>query len=235
MRRNDSDVDVTVVRDEINIPFVETTYENDIAVIELSRFGEPTNELWDKTVNELLAKKAQGRLKGIVLDMRGNPGGYLDGAIHVATEFLPARELIVKQEYADREPEKYFAKRDGKLQNIPMVILLNQGSASASEIVAGALRDHKKAKIVGENSFGKGTVQQALDLKDNAGIHVTISKWILPGGSWIQETGIKPDVEVKLDIKDGNTMRREDDAQLDKAIELLKSSVSNALYAPVYL
>lgn len=235
MFRVDKEVDVAVIRDEINIPFVETTYENDIAIIELSRFGEPTNELWDKTVQELLARKNKGSLKGIVIDMRGNPGGYLDGAIHVASEFLSARDLVVKQEYADKEPEKYFAKRDGKLQNIPVTILLNKGSASASEIVAGALRDHKKATIVGENSFGKGTVQQALDLDDNAGLHVTISKWVLPGGSWIQETGIKPDVEVKLEIKEGNTMKREDDLQLNKAIEILKSSVSNSENSAVYL
>jgi carboxyl-terminal processing protease len=235
MRRNDKDVDVTVVRDEINIPFVETKYEGNVAIIELSRFGEPTNDLWDKTVEELLARKNQGKLSGIVLDMRGNPGGYLDGAIHVASEFLTSRDLVVKQEYADKEPEKYYAKREGKLQDMHVVVLLNKGSASASEIVAGALRDHKKATIVGENSFGKGTVQQALDLGDNAGLHVTISKWILPGGSWIQETGIKPDVEVKLEIKEGNTMKREDDAQLDKAIEILKSKVSNNPYSEYYL
>lgn len=235
MFRVDKEVDVAVIRDEINIPFVETTYENDIAIIELSRFGEPTNELWDKTVQELLARKNKGSLKGIVIDMRGNPGGYLDGAIHVASEFLSARDLVVIQEYADKEPEKYFAKRDGKLQNIPVTILLNKGSASASEIIAGALRDHKKATIVGENSFGKGTVQQALDLDDDAGLHVTISKWILPGGSWIQVTGIKPDVEVKLEIKEGNTMKREDDLQLNKAIEILKSSVSNSENSAVYL
>lgn len=226
MRREDKDVDVAVVRDEINIPFVETTYEGNVAIVELSRFGEPTNQLWDKTVDDLLARKKQGKLSGIVLDMRGNPGGYLDGAIHVGSEFLSARDLVVKQEYADKEPEKYFAKREGRLKDVPLVILLNKGSASASEIVAGALRDHKKATIVGESSFGKGTVQQALDLKDEAGLHVTISKWILPGGSWIQETGIKPDIEVKLDIKDGNTMKREDDAQLNKAIEILNSNVS---------
>jgi carboxyl-terminal processing protease len=99
MRRNDKDVDVTVVRDEINIPFVETKYEGNVAIIELSRFGEPTNDLWDKTVEELLARKNQGKLSGIVLDMRGNPGGYLDGAIHVASEFLTSRDLVVKHDY----------------------------------------------------------------------------------------------------------------------------------------
>jgi len=227
MLRGEKSVDVSVVRDEINIPFVTTKYEGNIAIVELSRFGEPTNDLWDKAVVELLAKQKAGALKGIVLDMRGNPGGFLDGAIHVASEFLSPRDLVVKQEYADKQPEKYFAKREGKLQNVPVVILLNKGSASASEIVAGALRDHKKATIVGENSFGKGTVQQALDLQDDAGLHVTISKWVLPGGSWIQETGIKPDVEVKLDIKEGNTMDRKSDTQLDKAIEILNNKVTS--------
>ena len=227
MLRGEKSVDVSVVRDEINIPFVTTKYEGNIAIVELSRFGEPTNDLWDKAVVELLAKQKAGALKGIVLDMRGNPGGFLDGAIHVASEFLSPRDLVVKQEYADKQPEKYFAKREGKLQNVPVVILLNKGSASASEIVAGALRDHKKATIVGENSFGKGTVQQALDLQDDAGLHVTISKWVLPGGSWIQETGIKPDVAVKLDIKEGNTMDRKSDTQLDKAIEILNNKVTS--------
>lgn len=225
MRREDKDVDIEVVRDEINIPFVETSYEGNIAIVELSRFGEPTNKLWDDTVEQLVTKHTQGKLGGIVLDMRGNPGGYLDGAIHVGSEFLTKRDLIVKQEYADKEPEKYYAKRDGKLQNIPLVVLLNKGSASASEIVAGALRDHKKATIVGENSFGKGTVQQALDLRDGAGMHVTISKWILPGGSWIQEAGIKPDVEVLLNLEKGTTLTRKTDVQLDKAIEILRSKI----------
>ncbi len=223
MRRGESELEIPIVRDEINIPFVEVSYDNNIAIVELSRFGEPTNDLWDKTVNELVKRRQQGQLRGIVLDMRGNPGGYLDGAIHVGSEFLNKRDLIVKQEYADKEPEKYFAKRDGKLQNIPAVVLLNKGSASASEIVAGALRDHKRATIVGENSFGKGTVQQALDLQDNAGLHVTISKWILPGGSWINETGIKPDIEVKLDLPEGETLKKENDSQLKKALEILQS------------
>lgn len=214
----DKEIDIPITRNEINIPFVEVEYENDVAIVELSRFGDPTNDLWDSIVNDLVQRKNSGNLKGIVLDMRGNPGGLLQSAVHIASEFVSKDETIVTQEYADQEPEVYTSTRTGKLIGVPVVILQNEGSASASEIVAGALRDLTDATIVGQNSFGKGTVQVAEDLSGGAGIHVTISKWILPGGDWIQETGIEPDIVVENEVEDGNTLTRKTDTQLDTAI-----------------
>lgn len=217
----DDELDIKITRGEIDVAFVEVTYEQDVAHIELSRFGDPTDDEWNELVDELLARKASGTLKGLVLDMRGNPGGLLESAIHISNEFVPLGTVIVKQEFADQDPQVYKATRQGRLIGVPVVVMVNKGSASASEIVAGALRATVKAPIVGENSFGKGTVQVAEDLSGGAGIHVTISKWVLPDGTWIHETGIKPDVAIKNDIPDGNTLTREIDKQLDKAIETL--------------
>lgn len=214
--------DISIIRDKINIKFVEVKYENNIAVIELSRFGENTIELWDQAVREITQRNRQGNLDGIVLDMRGNPGGFLEGAIYIATDFLNRGELIISQEYSDQSPDEFRADRDGRLVGIPTVVLINEGSASASEIVAGALRDNDKAKLVGMTSFGKGTVQQVFDLQQDAGIHITISRWVLPDGDWIHENGIEPDVEIDNEIEEGNTRTRETDKQLDKAIELLR-------------
>jgi carboxyl-terminal processing protease len=145
------------------MPSVELEYTRSVAILKLNQFGDATADEWKKAVSILAKKFANKEISGMVLDLRNNPGGYLDGAIHVASEFLTSRDLVVKQEYADKEPEKYYAKREGKLQDMHVVVLLNKGSASASEIVAGALRDHKKATIVGENSFGKGTVQHSCE------------------------------------------------------------------------
>jgi len=220
----DDEISIKITRGEIDVPFVEVTYEKNIAHVELSRFGDPTDDEWNKLVDELLVRKNAGTLKGIVLDMRGNPGGLLESAIYVSNEFVKTGTVIVKQEFADQDPQIYKATRNGRLIGVPVVVMLNKGSASASEIVGGALRATVKAPIVGENSFGKGTVQVAEDLTGGAGIHVTISKWGLPDGTWIHETGIKPDIAIKNDIPDGNTLTRQLDKQLDKALETLLQS-----------
>ena len=155
----------------------------------------------------------------MVLDMRDNPGGYLQGAVYIANEFLPADKIVVSQEYTNHPKEEYKTDRAGKLQSLPLVTLINEGSASAAEIVAGALKDYGKTTLVGKKSFGKGSVQEAIDLKNGAGLHVTISKWILPKGKWINGVGVKPDVEVENKIPEGNTLERENDAQLEKALK----------------
>jgi len=219
--RVSEELTITLKREAINVPFVELRFEKGVAVIELTRFGENTNRLWDQSVDSIVRNIQLGTVKGIVLDMRGNPGGFLDGAVYVASEFLPRGSVVVKQEFADNSHDDFTVEREGKLLKIPVVVLVNQGSASASEIVAGALQDYKRAQIVGERSFGKGSVQQAIDLSEGAGVHVTVSKWILPLGKWINEKGIEPDVVITNTIKEGNTPGRTDDLQLDKAIELL--------------
>lgn len=213
--------EISVTRDKINVKFVEIKYEDDIAIVKLSRFGEDTVPLWNQIVDQIDEKWKKETVKGMVLDLRGNPGGFLDGAIYISSEFLNKDDVVVKQEYADKTQDIYRSERDGRLVGIPLVILIDGGSASASEIVAGAMRDNKKATLVGEKSFGKGTVQQVFDLSGDAGIHITISRWVLPDGDWIHEKGVKPSIEVENESDVENTLTRDTDRQLDKALEVL--------------
>jgi carboxyl-terminal processing protease len=204
-----------ITRETIIVKSVTVSFKNDVAVIKLSRFGDRTDEEWMKTISEISRKG--DKVKGVVLDMRNNPGGYLNGSVFVASEFLGSGKKVVTQESSIEGTKEYFVNRAGKLLNIPLVVLINKGSASASEIVAGTLRDNGRAKLVGEKTFGKGSVQEAEDLTDGAGLHITVAKWITPSGLWINGTGIKPDVEVKNDEK-----KPKEDKQLDKAMEILK-------------
>lgn len=217
--RKEKEFVVEITREEIKVPSIELTYEKGVAVLKLTRFGDDTNNEWDKAVSEITQKWKNGKISGLVLDLRDNPGGYLQGAVYIASEFLPYKKLVVEQQYSDGSSEKYLVNRQGRLLNIPLIVIINKGSASASEIVAGALRDHQRAKLIGEKSFGKGSIQEALDLKENAGLHITIAKWILPKGEWINHKGIKPDIQVENTLKEGNTLTREDDLQLEKAIK----------------
>jgi len=192
-----------------------------VAILNLNQFGENTNQEWDKAISEIKNQWDKKEIAGLVLNLRDNPGGFLDGAVYLASEFLPFGKIVVKQESTTTENKTYYVLKNGRLKNIPLVVLINRGSASASEIVAGALRDHKRTKLIGEKTFGKGSVQEAIDLDKNAGLHVTVAKWILPNGDWINGKGIEPDVKVENQVKEGNTMTRNDDKQLDKAIDQL--------------
>ena len=154
---------------------------------------------------------------GIILDLRNNPGGYLTDATFIASEFVNQGLPVVSEEDGIPGDRKTLnAERKGVFTNIPIVVLLNKGSASASEIVAGALRDNNRAKLVGETSYGKGTIQQAEDLGGGAGIHITIAKWLTPSGIWVNGKGLTPDVSVSPNPKDPS-----EDTQLEKAIEIL--------------
>lgn len=217
--RGESEFEVEITRGEIKVPSVELELEKDVAIIKLIQFGDATPDEWDKKIDQVVSLLKEGKIKGAVLDLRDNPGGYLQGAVYVATEFLPRGKMIVTQEYLESPPDQYKVQRLGKLLDIPLIVLINQGSASASEIVAGALRDHQRAKLVGEKTFGKGSIQEALDLKGGAGLHVTIAKWVLPAGDWINGKGVEPEIKVENKIEEGNTLTRKDDKQLDRAIE----------------
>lgn len=206
--------EVTIVRDEIVVPSVELKFVEKngkrIAHLELHKFGGRTDKEWLAKVSEIVA----ARPTGVVLDLRNNPGGYLDGAVFVVSEFLRSG-IVVKQE-GRASSETYSVDRKGSLTTIPLVVLVNKGSASASEITAGALQDAKRAQIVGETSFGKGTVQEVQDLSDGSSLHVTIAKWILPSGRWIGKEGITPDVKIEDNLETEDV-----DEQLDKAVESL--------------
>ncbi|PIR98894.1 peptidase S41 [Candidatus Collierbacteria bacterium CG10_big_fil_rev_8_21_14_0_10_44_9] len=204
----------SIIRDEIVVPSVELKFVQKngkkIAHLELHKFGGRTDKEWDAKIAEIIVAKPAG----LVLDLRNNPGGYLDGAVYVSSEFLSSG-VIVKQEGRSKS-EIYNVDRRGNLTNIPLVVLVNKGSASASEITAGALQDNKRAEIIGEQSFGKGTVQEVQDLSDGSSLHVTIAKWILPSGRWIGKEGITPDVKIE-----DNLETKDIDEQLDKAVETL--------------
>lgn len=207
--------EIEIVRDEILIPSVSLEFirqgDKKIAHLKLMRYGGRTEREWLEKVGEIVANNADG----MVLDLRNNPGGYLDGAIFIAGEFISSG--VVVQQEGKSETETYSVDRKGSLLEIPLVVLVNGGSASASEITAGALQDHERATIVGETTFGKGTVQEVQDLTDGSSLHVTIAKWLLPEGRWIGEEGVIPDVEIVQNIE------TEEDEMLDGAVsEVLK-------------
>jgi carboxyl-terminal processing protease len=204
----------TIVVKSVEARFVEENNKK-VAVLELTRFGERTYQEWQEAVEEIKNQSSAKNFAGVVLDLRNNPGGFLEGAVFIGSEFLSSG-VVVQQESANGHKETRSVNRKGQLLKEPLVVLVNKGSASASEIVAGALQEADRAKLVGEKSFGKGTVQEALDLKDGAGLHVTIARWLLPSGKTIDKEGVSPDFEVKMDDQDATK-----DPQLDKAIELL--------------
>lgn len=198
-----------LTRAKITVKSVEVKLEDKIAIVKLSRFGDNTNSEWDGAVSEILTAKPAG----LILDLRNNPGGFLSGAVYVGQEFVGGR--IVGQVGADGKSQFFTSQRKGKLQKTPMVVLVNGGTASAAEIVAGALHEKKRAKLIGEQTFGKGTVQDAQELAGGAGLHLTVAKWVLPTGKDINGAGLLPDIEIKL--QDGET-----DNQVEKAKEILK-------------
>jgi carboxyl-terminal processing protease len=227
--------ELTIMRDGILVPSVETwikpatqiteisgstssaRFKNDqIAYIKLSRFGDRTNDEWLTAVAGIAESWKMHQVKGLVFDLRNNPGGYLDGSVFIASEFLK-NGVVVTQTNSDGSKQEYMVDRKGLLFDIPLVVLINKGSASASEIVAGALRDYKRGIIMGETSFGKGSVQTPQDLTGGSSIHITTGKWLLPKGDWINKKGIAPDIEVTMN---GGT-EATSDAQLARAIEEL--------------
>lgn len=187
-----------------------------IIYLRLSQFGDNTNQEWLSLVNTLsLKNKNEDNIKGAILDLRNNPGGYLTDATFIASEFLKSGVVAI-QEKAGNDKIPFSVSRKGLLTDLPLAVLINKGSASASEIVAGALRDNRKVLLIGETSFGKGTIQQAEDLGNGAGLHITIAKWLTPNGVWVHGKGLTPDIAVSLDEKD--PLR---DVQLEKAVEKL--------------
>jgi carboxyl-terminal processing protease len=209
--------EITITRDTIQIPIIKWDLKNgNIAYIQLYHFTENSAGQFRKTVKEVIKSDT----KGIILDVRNNPGGYLEVTIDIASWFLPKGELIAVEDYGNGERIEHRSKGYRALENMPTVILINDGSASASEILAGALRDIRGIQIVGQKSFGKGSVQQLEKMRGGSSIKITVAKWLTPSGTSINDEGIVPGIEVELTSEDIEEMR---DPQLDKALELLKN------------
>lgn len=210
-------LDIVVKRDVITVDSVTFNFRDDgIAVIEINRFGETTSVEFKKVVQEIKEKD----IKGVVLDVRNNPGGYLGTAVELASHMLTWGSVVVIEEDGDGKQSHLKSRGDGALRELDTVVLINEGSASASEIVAGALRDNRdNVKIVGKKSFGKGSVQELVDLEMETALKVTVAKWLTPNGDQINDVGIEPDEEVKITREDYENDR---DPQLDRALEIIQ-------------
>jgi carboxyl-terminal processing protease len=207
--------DVTITRAKIEVPSVTSKMlDNNIAYIQLTTFGDKTEPELHKALTEMLSKNP----KGLILDLRSNGGGYLTSAIDVASEFLKDGVVLYEQ-YGSGELKTYNVNGNGLAYDIPMVVLVNEGSASASEIVAGALQDDKRASLVGVTTYGKGSVQNWVNLSNDEGaVRITMARWLTPLKRQINEKGLTPDFEVKLTEAD---ITANNDTQLQKAIDLL--------------
>lgn len=207
-------MEVAVTRDVIRVPSVRGEILNEgLAYVRLSRFGNSTAEELEELLAELLAKQP----KGLILDLRGNPGGNLNAVVDIADQFLDDG-LILTQRYGDGREREYEAGTDGLAQEIPLVVLIDEGSASASEVLAGAIRDRDRGVLVGAVSFGKGTVQNWERLSNGGGLRLTIARWLTPNGDWVHKSGLEPDILISLAETLSET---EIDSQLQEAINYL--------------
>lgn len=208
-------IEIKIKRDVINVKSVEYKDMGDgIAYIRILRFDGNTKSLFEQYAGEIMKNKA----KGLILDVRSNPGGYLDSAVDISSEFIKDGVIVI-EEYKDGKRDETKASGKGKLFDIPMVMLINGGSASGSEILAGAIRDHKRGVLIGEKTFGKGSVQEMSPLSTGGALKITIAKWLTPNGSAIDKNGLNPDIEVKWE-EDKNNLQK--DNQLDRALEEVK-------------
>ena len=214
--------DVVITRAKITTPLVESEMRPDgIAYIRLNTFGDTADQELRTNLKELLAQNP----KGLIFDLRYNGGGYLDQGIAVASEFLPAGQVVVYEKFGDGKILDNKSTGDGIALDIPMVVLVNEGSASASEIVAGALQDYGRAKLVGITTYGKGSVQSVNMLSDNKGmVAITNAQWLTPKQRLIQDIGLSPDVYVELTQADFDAGL---DPQLDAAVETLNAVITN--------
>ena len=211
----------TIIRQDIIVPTIDLTMkEGGVAYIQLYQFNASASNLFRDAIREA----ALAGTRGVVLDLRGNPGGYLSVAVRLASWFLPRGAIVVSQQGRDgSEEDAVRANGNSALADIPTVVLIDEGSASASEILAGALRDHREIPLVGQPSFGKGTVQEIQELSDGSIVKLTIAHWVLPSGHILEGAGLKPDYEVKITEDD---IKNDRDPQLDKALSILRNMIN---------
>lgn len=229
--RSGESLEISVVRDVIQIPTIRTKgvakggavveeagelRDDGIFVIQLYNFA--ANSVFD--FRQALRSFIDSGSNKLILDLRGNPGGYLEAAVDMASWFLPAGTVIVSEDFGGKKEDHSYRSKGYNVfgKDLKMVILINRGSASASEILAGALQEHGIATLVGETSFGKGSVQELIPITSDTSLKVTIARWLTPKGNTISETGITPDIEVKITKED---LEKQNDPQFDKAVEIL--------------
>src|SRR3989338_6836826 len=209
-------IEFKIARETIKVPTLEWSKKtNDIAYLKIHNFFGAIEDDFVKAENEM---KTAG-IKKIILDMRNNPGGLLGAAINISGEFVPKGKLIVSQDFGSGKGSNDFRSQGGNLVGMPVVVLINEGSASASEIVAGALKDSDGAKLIGAKTFGKGSVQEVLQLANGSSLKITVASWIRPSGKSIDKDGIEPDIAVEITNADRSANR---DPQLDKALSVLQ-------------
>ena len=213
-------LDIEVTRARITVPSVESKMlDGNLAYVKLNTFGDTTTSELRSQLETLLAQNPGG----LILDLRNNGGGYLVTAIEVVSEFV-GKGVVMYEEYGDGTRQTFEAQPGGLATEIPLVVLINEGTASASEIVAGAVQDYGRGKLVGVTSFGKGSVQTWVPLSDNQGaVRVTVAKWLTPDGRTIHKLGLTPDVVVEMTAEDYDAGR---DPQLDKTVEVLLELVA---------
>ena len=214
-KNSETSKQLSIVREKIDIPSVVYKTEDNIAIIEISNFNDDTDERLAKVAQQIINDNP----RGVIIDLRNNPGGYLSTAVEVASYWLEAEQVVVRETFSDkRKDQDYKAFKRNSLAHFKTVVLVNEGSASASEILAGALQDYNLAQIVGMTTFGKGSVQQLMDLKDKSSVKITVAKWLTPNGRTIEGQGIIPDYRIDLSVED---YENDLDPQLDRAKELI--------------
>lgn len=221
---NKEPIEVKIIRDIINIPTLDTELRPDgIFVIKLYTFSANSAKLFRDAIEQF----TKSNTDKLLLDLRGNPGGYLDSAVSISSWFLPSGKVIVTEDYGDNRKSDVMRSRGYDIfnDNLKFVILIDGGSASASEIVAGAMQDHKIARLVGSQSFGKGSVQEAIKITPDTILKITVAKWLTPNGTSISLKGLTPDYIVENTKVD---LENKKDPQLDKAIELLNNWPASA-------
>lgn len=220
MQRGDNLIDFNVTRESITVPNVETDVIDDrIGYVRLNQFSATARADLDAALESLNVNS----LDGFILDLRDNPGGLLSSAIDIASAFIPDG-LILTEAFSDSAQQEYMATGDFAGIEVPIVVLINEGSASASELVAGAMQDRDVATIIGETSFGKGTVQTWNTLSNGGGVRLTVARWLTPSGAWIHESGVTPDIMVEwtqTDFSDPN------DPQINAAVDFLENGTAN--------
>lgn len=208
-------LEIAITRATIKIESVEWEMKApEIAYLKISHFNEKTREDFDRAVGEILTFKP----KGLILDLRNNPGGFLDTAVYVVSDWIK-EGVVVKERFSQDKSRDHYSLGQARFKDLKTVVLINQGSASGSEIVAGALQDYRLVTLVGEKSFGKGSVQDLEELKDGSALKLTVAEWLTPQGRLIEKEGIEPDIVVEMKKEDWEADR---DPQMERAMELLR-------------